>query len=103
MKLIVATKNKRNFFSNFKIFLRNAIILVSYTLGFSVYALLFLIWTIEWKSDNLYWLLIPLIGFIIGVFHLVFIYKGSLISKAITMFSIMIYVFLMPLVIAMVN
>lgn len=104
IKVIVDKKNKINTLYHVKNSLRNITILLSYTLGFCVYSLLFQLWSIDsFLTLSWWWLVIPILGFLTGIIHLGFIYKGSLICKAFVMFCIMFYVFVLPFVIAMVN
>lgn len=103
MKLIVDLKPKHNFLYKFKNTLRDITIVLSYTLGLTLYAFIFLVWTIDFKNINLGWISIPIIGFVLGLIHIIFIYKGSLICKTITMVSILLYVFVLPFIIAFVN
>ena len=71
--------------------------------GTWIYAFIFLVWTIDFKNINLGWISIPIIGFVLGLIHIIFIYKGSLICKTITMVSILLYVFILPFIIAFIN
>ncbi len=105
MKIILDKKPNRNFSYHMKNFFRDILIIFSYTLGFCLYALIYLIWTIDFNNLNylLNWIVIPILGFILGICHMFFIYKGSLFCKALIMFSIMFYTFILPVVIAFVN
>ena len=104
MRLIVDKKNNRNISYHFKNILRNTLIIFSYIVGFSCYALLFLGWTINFKEfTNIVWIAAPILGLVTGLIHMGFIYKGSLICKALVMFIIMFYVFILPLLVAIYN
>ena len=122
MKIILDKKPKREFSYHMRNSFRNILIILSYTLGFCLYAFIYLVWTIDcyywvnilsyykslrhfihWEWGLLNWIIIPILGFILGICHMFFIYKGSLFCKALIMFSIMFYTFILPVVIAFVN
>ena len=103
MKLIVSKKSKRELSYYVKNISRDLLIVFSYTIGFCLYALIYLVWTIDFSSINLAWISIPILGFCLGIAHIFFIYKGSLFCKALTMFAIMFYTFALPVIIAVVN
>ena len=105
MKLILDKKPKREFSYHMRNSFRNILIILSYTLGFCLYAFIYLVWTIDFNNLSylLNWIIIPILGFILGICHMFFIYKGSLFCKALIMFSIMFYTFILPVVIAFVN
>ena len=96
MKLITSKKEKNTFNYHIKNSLRNVVIVLSYTIGFTLYALFFLIWKVDFHDISLWWISVPIIGFILGITHMLFIYKGSLTCRAITMFVIMFFVFVIP-------
>lgn len=105
MKIILDKKPKRDFSYHMKNSFRNILIMLSYTLGFCLYAFIYLVWTIDFNNLTylLNWIIIPILGFTLGICHMFFIYKGSLFCKALIMFSIMFYTFILPVVIAFVN
>lgn len=96
MKLITSKKEKNCLNYHIKNSLRNVTIVLSYMVGFALYALFFLIWKVNLRDISLWWISVPVIGFILGILHMFFIYKGSLICRAITMFAIMFFVFVIP-------
>lgn len=105
MKIILDKKPKRDFSYHMRNSFRNILIMLSYTLGFCLYAFIYLVWTIDFNNLTylLNWIIIPVLGFALGICHMFFIYKGSLFCKALIMFSIMFYTFILPVVIAFVN
>lgn len=104
MKIIVDKKDKKNLNYHVKNSLRNILIIFSYIVGFSLYSLIYMVWpTKDLCSISYWWIAIPMIGLVTGLLHMLFIYKGSLFCKGIIMFEIMIYVFLLPLIIALVK
>lgn len=82
---------------------RDILIISSYIIGFSLYAFIYLVWTTDWKNISFWWILIPILGFLESIAHMFFIYKGSLFCKALIMFTIMIYTFVLPIIIAVIN
>lgn len=103
MKLISDKASNLSFKYYLKNFFRDVLIICAYTLGFCAYALVFLSWTVNFKTLSYGWITIPVLGFVMGLIHIGYIYKGSLLCKAIVMFSIMLYIFIVPLVIAFIN
>lgn len=103
MKIIKSKKEKQIFSFYFKNFIRDFLIIFSYTFGFVLYWFIFFI--LKWDYDlfKLYIIIIPTLGFVMGITHIVFIYKGSLFCKTITMITILLYVFILPIVITFVG
>ncbi len=100
MKFIIDKKEKNGFNYHLKNSLRNITIVLSYTIGFALYSFVFLICREKSISDiDLYWIFTPILGFVLGLIHLLYVYKGSLFSRGFTMISIMIYVFAIPFII----
>lgn len=103
MKLISDRKQKKGFSSIIFNLGRDLLIIFSYIIGFSLYAFVYLVWTINWKNISVWWITIPILGFLLSIAHMFFIHKGYLFCKALIMFSIMIYTFVLPIIIAVVN